>query len=231
MKNNKKTESIEIKYVASLGFNAKNAFHAGLDKKEATKQRKYYQNLQKKELIKRDPKIYLPFLVIRGKKGEIAYMKDDRSNSKMAHGRLALEVPLSLSAQERNKWGQIAANVFKTAYFRECEISDDSGEFKEIVDRPYQEFKFPATKGVSEKARFRTFEDKEKWGSCTSGPKKRAWRNKEMRIYWKEMKGLLQRAKVVNVKIWLREQKVWEDSCGRKKLSSQTIIKICQGGK
>ena len=137
-------------------------------------------------------KVGYDLLLLRGKKGEAAYVRND---SYYRHPQITLitEFPLSLKAEEQRKWIAMASKFFKPHFTSNIEIAHYKKGFTR-TDNSYRVFESdvcdlnePKQK-IHIKMRYKKYSDSDAYGSKTTRKRDLKARNEWIRKRYKQLK-------------------------------------------
>ena len=185
--------------------------------------------------VKRIKKIGYPIesMQIRGKNGEIAYIRDDSTFEHENKWTLVVELPLSLISDKKSDpradFVRQAFKFFKPFLNSDVEIASNGKGFKRINTKPYHSFDFTDTKRGDFKMRFKKYSESAPYGSKSGLIDSIKGRNQEMKkefLFYRNQGDTIAKC-LYQVKMWLKKQTIWNGRKGYKELSSKTILRIC----
>lgn len=168
---------ILINYI-TVHFNDQWVGRLGLTPEQSSEYSNEYEALDFKKLISKGHHI-LQFVMLRGKKGEVAYLNGCTEADLPSKHKIVFELPLSLTVNETRFFTESVREVFRGRFISDVEFSR-GGVFKRIVKPPYNEFPSVCVGNmVISSHRERTFADKKPHGTFSVRPevvkKRNAW--------------------------------------------------------
>lgn len=133
-------------------------------------------------------------LLLKGEKGEVAWVRRDSNYDEGTKHSLVIEFLLSLTLDEQGEWLSRARRFFKALFIAELESVHSGDEFRFITDKPYKECDYREVKrlgqkkGTQAKVRYRTYAHSATYGSKSGIGRDRLERNKWIQNRYRQLK-------------------------------------------
>jgi len=152
----------------SVCFNPKVGNSMGLSSQQLKGISKDFEKLNIKKLEGKGKWSILGWVLLKGKKGEMAYLDEDSLSPQYPRKdpKIMFEFPLSVTVDEIRFFTENAIRIFKDKFEQDSEMSFD-GSFRRITKRPYKEY-FSSI--LNTKIRSRSYADKKPHGTNSKRP-------------------------------------------------------------
>jgi hypothetical protein len=150
----------------SISLNINEAKNLYLSPKDIEKLLKQYESFSLNDILKKKVNFLPELVLLKGKNGETAYVRNDSSYYEKHKYNIIFELPLRLKAQEQRNFVSFAYLLFKDKFLSDSEQVEQKQEFKNIVKKPFSESKHyyydprnPKDRSPTFKFRTKTFAD------------------------------------------------------------------------